>query len=61
MSKPMALLFALVGVALLLAVPAAISFRQPWLVLLFSIASVSFIGFGFIVKARIRRKELSHK
>lgn len=55
LKKPLALFFAVVGVLLLIAVPISISFRQPWLVLLFSIASILFIGLGFIVKARLIR------
>ncbi|GIP40762.1 hypothetical protein J31TS4_40420 [Paenibacillus sp. J31TS4] len=56
MPKSLALLFAVVGVLLLLAISASISFHQPWLALLFTIVSLFFIGAGFIVKARLRRK-----
>jgi NADH:ubiquinone oxidoreductase subunit 3 (subunit A) len=58
LKKPMALFFAVFGVLLLVAIPISISFRQPWLVLFFSILSIAFIGFGFVVKARLRKKQL---
>ncbi len=58
MSKPLALLFAVVGVLLLTAIPIAMSFRQPWLVLIFSISAICFIGFGFVLKAKLRKKQL---
>lgn len=55
MNRPLALLFALIGTALLVGIAAAISFRSPAGVWLFSIGSVAFIGFGFMLKARLRR------
>jgi hypothetical protein len=51
-----ALFFSVVGVALLLGVSLAISYRRPGLALLAAAASVLFIGWGFAVKARNRRR-----
>jgi uncharacterized membrane protein len=56
MNKGLALLFAICGTALLTSISYSISIGNVWLVLLFSIVSLLFIGFGFIVKARQRRK-----
>jgi hypothetical protein len=58
LKKSMALFFAITGVLLLIAIPISLSFRQLWLVVLFSVLAVSFIGFGFVVKARLRKKQL---
>jgi len=56
MSKGLGLLFAIVGTALLACISLALSLGNGWLVLLFSVLSIGFIGFGFVVKARIRRR-----
>ncbi|NHN33595.1 DUF5325 family protein [Paenibacillus agricola] len=56
MNKSLALLFAVIGTALLASISYAMSIGNIWLVLLFSIVSLFFIGFGFIVKAKIRKR-----
>ncbi|GAB2676492.1 DUF5325 family protein [Paenibacillus thermoaerophilus] len=56
MSRPLALFFAVVGTLLLCSIAIALSFRNLWLVLLSVLASVGFIGYGFVLKAKIRRK-----
>ncbi|KQX45308.1 MULTISPECIES: DUF5325 family protein [unclassified Paenibacillus] len=56
MSKPLALLFAFVGTLLLASISLFIALRQPWMVFACSIISLGFIGYGFVVKAKIRKK-----
>jgi hypothetical protein len=56
MNKGLALLFAVVATLLLAAISYALSLGNVWLVLLFSILSIGFIGFGFIVKAKQRKR-----
>ncbi|MNI45714.1 hypothetical protein D3C73_1001530 [compost metagenome] len=57
MNKPLALLFAVVGTALLAAISLFISLRMPWMSILFGVIALFFIGFGFIVKAKLRKKQ----
>lgn len=56
MSRSLSLLFAVIGTALLLGIPAAMSYRNGLAVLLFSLASIAFLGFAFATKAKLRRK-----
>lgn len=56
MSKPLALLFALVGTLLLATISLFIALRQPWMVLVCTIIALGFIGYGFAVKAKIRKR-----
>ncbi|SDO45816.1 hypothetical protein SAMN04487897_114116 [Paenibacillus sp. yr247] len=56
MSKPLALLFAVVGTLLLASISLFIALRQPWMILVCSIISLGFIGYGFAVKAKIRKR-----
>jgi hypothetical protein len=56
MNRPLALLFAVVGTALLVGIAAAISYGNVAAVWLCSIGSVAFIGFGFMLKAKLRGK-----
>ncbi|MDQ0878328.1 putative membrane protein YccC [Paenibacillus sp. V4I3] len=56
MSKPLALLFAVIGTLLLASISLFIALRQPWMILACSIISLGFIGYGFAVKAKIRKK-----
>ncbi|TXK77541.1 DUF5325 family protein [Paenibacillus sp. N3.4] len=56
MSKPLAFLFAFVGTLLLASISLFIALKQPWLVLVCSILSLGFIGYGFVVKAKIRKR-----
>mgnify|MGYP001224219388 CR=1 FL=1 len=56
MNRLHSLLFALVGTALLVGIAAAISYGNAAAVWLCSIGSVAFIGYGFALKAKLRRK-----
>lgn len=56
MSRFQALFFAVVGVCLLLAISFSISLRSIWLVLLFTVLSVCWTGFGFVTKAKARKR-----
>jgi hypothetical protein len=55
-SRNLALLFAVVGTLLLVSISFFMTQHQPWLVLLASIVSILFIGYGFVIKVRMRRK-----
>ncbi|MEX2460211.1 MAG: DUF5325 family protein [Paenibacillaceae bacterium] len=55
MSRSLAFVFAIVGTLLLVSISFFMTQHQPWLVLTASIVSILFIGFGFVVKARMRR------
>lgn len=61
MNRGLALLFAVIGVLLLVSISYFITVRQPGLVALSSVVSLLFIAFGFVVKARIRRRESTSK
>ncbi|MGG1517507.1 DUF5325 family protein [Paenibacillus oryzisoli] len=56
MSKPLALLFAFIGTLLLAAISLFIALRMPWMAVLCSLVALGFIGYGFAVKAKMRRK-----
>ncbi|MVP01763.1 DUF5325 family protein [Paenibacillus lutrae] len=56
MSRGFGLLFAVIGTILLAGISFAISTREPLLVLLFIVLSIGFMGFGFVTKAKMRRK-----
>lgn len=56
MSKPLALLFAIVGTLLLASISLFIALRQPWMILVCTIIALGFIGYGFAVKAKIRKR-----
>jgi hypothetical protein len=51
----MALLFASIGILLLVGVSFFISLRSPWGAALCGVAAFLWIGFGFGMKARARR------
>jgi len=57
MNKGLALLFAIIGAALLAGIGYGVAARSAWLTIGFAAVSVLFIGFGFIVKARMRRQQ----
>jgi hypothetical protein len=57
MNKPLALLFAVIGTLLLASISLFISLGQAWLAVLSGVVSFFFIGFGFIVKAKLRKKQ----
>lgn len=56
MKPAAALFFAVIGTALLLCISFTMSIGQPWLALGFGIAAILFIGFGFMYKAKQRKK-----
>ncbi|WP_150268938.1 DUF5325 family protein [Paenibacillus tepidiphilus] len=56
MGKGLSLWFAISSIALLTAASISISYNI-WLVLLFSVLCILNIGWGFILKARLRRKQ----
>jgi hypothetical protein len=56
MGRFQALFFAVSAIVLLLGVSFSISLRNGWLALLFGIAAFLWIGFGFAMKARARRR-----
>jgi uncharacterized membrane protein len=55
MSKSLSMFFAVLSILFMSATAISISY-SGWYVLLFSLLSLLSIGFGFIVKARLRRK-----
>ncbi|RED57222.1 DUF5325 family protein [Cohnella lupini] len=55
MSKTLSLFFAIVSIALMLAMTFSLS-HNGWLALLFGVLTVAVIGTGFVVKARLRKK-----
>ncbi|WP_256759777.1 hypothetical protein [Cohnella sp. WQ 127256] len=55
MSKSLSLLFAVVSIVLLLATAFSLS-NNGWLALLFATLSLCMTGFGFVVKAKLRKK-----
>jgi hypothetical protein len=56
MNKPLALLFAIIGTLLLAAISLFISLKLPWMVLFSSFIALLFIGYGFVLKVKIRKK-----
>lgn len=53
MNKPMALLFALLSIACLIAAGAALSYMKPWWALFFTFLSFFITGVGMAVKRRL--------
>lgn len=58
MNKGLSLWFAFSSIALLMATAITIS-DHGWWALLFAVLSILNMGFGFILKARLRRREAS--
>lgn len=58
MNKGLSLWFACSSIALLMATAITLT-NHGWLALLFAVLSILNMGFGFIVKARLRRREES--
>lgn len=56
MSKPLALLWSLIAISLLVSVGAFLSYQKPWFALLFSLLFIVQVGAGFILKAKLSRK-----
>ncbi|MGZ9585386.1 hypothetical protein [Paenibacillus marinisediminis] len=56
MNKGLALWFACSSIALLMATAIAIT-SSAWLAILFGVLSILNMGLGFVVKARLRRRE----
>ncbi len=59
MSKRLALLFSVIGIMLLAAIGISLSFDNLLLAGAFSLAALVFIGFGFVLKAKIRKRNQS--
>jgi hypothetical protein len=57
LKRSLALFFSFGGVLLLSGISYSISVGRPWLAVLFAVAATGFIGFGFVTKARARRKQ----
>ncbi|MBB3108457.1 hypothetical protein FHS18_000485 [Paenibacillus phyllosphaerae] len=55
MSKPISLLFAIVSVLLMTATGIAISYNA-WLTLALFVLTMGCIGYGFVLKAKLRRR-----
>jgi hypothetical protein len=55
MGKSLSLFFAVASVVLMLATAFTIS-HNGWLALLFGVLTLAMLAFGFIVKARLRKK-----
>ncbi|WP_274363904.1 DUF5325 family protein [Paenibacillus thermotolerans] len=56
MNKPMSLLFAVAGIACLIAAGAALSYMKPLWALFFFVLSFAVTGFGMAVKRRLTKK-----
>ncbi len=56
MNKGLALYFAVMGTVLLAAAAGSLSFRMPWLSITLFVLTLLHIGLGFVVKARLRKK-----
>lgn len=56
MNKPLALLWSMLAIAILVSVGAALSYQRPWLALLCAMLFIFQVGAGFIIKARLQRK-----
>ncbi len=57
MNKGLALYFAIVGTVLLAVTAGSISFRHAGVTVLLAALTVLHIGLGFIVRARMRKKQ----
>ncbi|MDF2670034.1 MAG: hypothetical protein K0R67_2340 [Paenibacillus sp.] len=56
MNRTLALLFAVVSVALLCGVSLSIAYRSIAGAILCMLAAIGFMGYGFVLSARLRRK-----
>ncbi|OPA80000.1 hypothetical protein BVG16_04400 [Paenibacillus selenitireducens] len=56
MTKSLSLMFAIINVLLMLAIAISINY-SVWLVLLFTLILIGFLGFSFATKARLDRKK----
>jgi len=52
----LALVFAVIGVCLLVSISFVITLHLIWLTILTIFVSIAFIGSGFVIKARTRKK-----
>lgn len=57
MSKALALMFSTAGVVMLIGVAAALSYRNLWLALIMIVLYIVVVGVGFVVRARLNRRE----
>ncbi|MCZ8522765.1 MULTISPECIES: hypothetical protein [Paenibacillus] len=56
MNKGLGLLWALIGTALLATISYAMATGKPGMAVLFSLISLFFIGAGFVIKAKQRKR-----
>ncbi|WP_314591187.1 hypothetical protein [Paenibacillus terrigena] len=56
MTKSLSLLFAVINIVFMLAIAISIAI-SIWLVLLFTLCLIGFMGFSFAMKARLDRKK----
>jgi heme A synthase len=56
MSKSLALFFAALGVLIMIGIGAALSYRELGIALILLAVYIAVVGLGFVVKARLRRK-----
>jgi cation transport ATPase len=56
MNRGLALFFSITGIILLGGIGFAISIRMPWLAFLLAAAAVAWIGWGFVWKARLSKR-----
>jgi hypothetical protein len=61
LSKPLAMLFAVSGVLCMTGIGVALSYRLLWLAFAMLAAYVVVLGGGFMLKARLRRKQEERK
>jgi hypothetical protein len=61
MKKPLAFFFAMVGMILLASIGLSISLNHPIWIGITSFGSILWIGLGFVIKARTRKKQLYAK
>lgn len=61
MSKTLSFIFASSSLVLLILAGAALSYRKAWLAGLFVLLYVVAVGFGFVLKAKLRKNHVSTK
>ncbi|MCL6457380.1 MAG: YlaF family protein [Gorillibacterium sp.] len=59
MKPVLALTYAIISIVFMLGISFAISLRMPFLTLALAVVTVLFIGSGFVLKARMRKRSLS--
>lgn len=61
MKPAMALIFAFIGVLLMMGIGISMAYGSPWMAVLFSILTIGFMGYSFALKARLRRRQEGQK